>query len=281
MSTFALTIVLLAAVLHATWNAMVKAAGDRALTLAAVACMHGLTGVAFIIASGGSPADAYWPGIIISTLIHYAYYALIFQAYKLGDLSQVYPISRGMAPALVALGTYLIIGETLPAEGIVGLLLVTLGIGMLALQKRASADGKTLGFAALLGVSIAAYSVTDGLGVRWSHNPFTYIGWMFLLESPVLFAIMWQRRRTGVAFDRRTFGIGLIGGLCSVIAYATVLYAKTFAPIGAVSAVRESSVIMAALIGVVFLGERPWRWRIICAVIVAAGVAVLANSGGH
>lgn len=272
---------LFAAVLHATWNALVKAAGDRALTLAAVAGTHAVAGIGFIVASGGSPADAYWPAVLISTLIHYAYYALIYQAYKLGDLSQVYPISRGMAPALVAMGTYAMIGETLPAAGIVGLALVTLGIAMLALQKRTSADSRTIGFAALLGLSIASYSVADGLGVRWSNNPFSYIGWLFLLESPVVFAILWQRRRVGIAFNRRTFGIGIIGGLCSVVAYATVLYAKTFAPIGAVSAVRESSVIIAALIGVVFLGERPWGWRLICALIVAAGVALLATSGGH
>ncbi len=280
LSTFALTIVLFAAVLHASWNALVKAAGDRALTLAAVACAHAITGVVFLTLTNAD-TNVYWPSVISSTLVHYAYYMLIFQAYRHGDLSQVYPISRGMAPALVTLGTYLTIGEELSTRGLLGLGLVTLGIGLLAIQKRGPTDGNTLTFAVLLGLSIATYSVADGLGMRWSGDPLAYMGWLFLLESPVLLAILWQRRRTGVTFDRRTFLIGLVGGACSVTAYATVLYAKTIAPIGAVSAVRESSVVIAALIGVVFLGERPWAWRISCAVIVAAGVAMLASSGGH
>lgn len=280
LSTFALTIVLFAAVLHASWNALVKAASDRALTLAAVTCAHAITGVVFLALSGAD-TNVYWPSVIISTLVHYVYYALIFQAYRYGDLSQVYPVSRGMAPALVTFGAYLLIGEELSTRGLLGLGLVTLGIGLLAIQKRRPADGHALTFAVLLGFSIATYSVADGLGMRWSGDPLAYMGWIFLLESPVLLAILWQRNRTGTGFDRRTFGIGLIGGACSVAAYAIVLYAKTIAPIGAVSAVRKSSVVIAALIGVIFLGERPWGWRIACAVVVAAGVALLASGGGH
>lgn len=277
LSTFALSIVLAAAILHATWNALVKSASDRALTLAAVAAMHALSGVVLLALAPDRLAIS-WPAMFGSTLIHYLYYALMFQAYRHGDLSQVYPISRGMAPALVAMGTYLAIGETLSAAGIVGLAMITIGIGLLALQRGAAeANPRAIGFAALLGLSIASYSVTDGLGMRFSASPFAYMGWLFLLESPVVIWILMQRRRSAVAFDARMFGIGLVGGLCSVVAYGVVLYAQTIAPIGAVSAVRESSVIIAALIGVVFLGERPWLGRLVCAVIVVAGVVLLAS----
>ncbi len=124
MSSFALTLVLSAAVLHAGWNALVKGATDRAVAIAAVATMHGVCGavlIAISIARGEPPAHASWSLIAISTLVHYLYYILMFQAYRLGDLSQVYPISRGMAPALVALGAYLIIGEQLEPLGWAGL----------------------------------------------------------------------------------------------------------------------------------------------------------------
>ncbi|MEQ1950408.1 EamA family transporter [Mesorhizobium yinganensis] len=276
MSAFALTLVLSAAVLHASWNALVKAASDRALTIAAVAAMHAVGGIILILI-GDTPAVASWPLIAASTLIHYAYYVLLFQAYRLGDLSQVYPISRGMAPAVVALGTYLIIGENLTPLGWAGLAAISLGIFFLAIQRGAAhADRRAVGVALLLGLTIAGYSIADGIGVRLSQAALGYIGWLFLFESPVLFAILWQRRRKAVAFDWRVFGIGMIGGVFSVAAYATVLYVKTFAPIGAVSAIRESSVVIAALIGLVFFGERPWLGRLISAVIVAAGVITLA-----
>ena len=278
LSAFALTLVLSSAFLHATWNALVKAAPDRALTLAAVALMHAVAGLVLILISP-PPAMASWPSIAASTIIHYAYYALLFQAYKLGDLSQVYPISRGMSPALVAFGAFLFVGETLSPMGWAGLAAVTGGICLLALQRGAAhADRRAVGVAVLLGLSIGAYSVADGIGVRLADTPTGYIGWLFLLESPIFFAIFWDRRRNAIALDRRAFALGLIGGLFSVIAYAVVLYAKTIAPLGAVSAVRESSVIIAAMIGLIFFKERPVFGRLLSAAIVAAGVIALAAS---
>ena len=279
MSSFALALVLSAALLHATWNALVKAAPDRALTLAAVALMHAIAGVALILVSP-LPAMASWPSSAASTIIHYAYYALLFQAYRLGDLSQVYPISRGMSPALTGFGAFLFIGESLSPLGWAGLAAVTAGICLLALQRGAAhADRRAVGVAILLGLSIGAYSVADGIGVRLAETPTGYIGWLFLLESPVFFAIFWDRRRNAIALDRRAFAFGMVGGLFSVIAYGVVLYAKTIAPLGAVSAVRESSVIIAAMIGLIFFGERPVIGRLVSAAIVAAGVVTLAFSG--
>jgi drug/metabolite transporter (DMT)-like permease len=278
MSSFALALVLSAALLHATWNALVKAAPDRALTLAAVALMHAMAGLALIVVSP-IPAMASWPSIAASTLIHYAYYALLFQAYRLGDLSQVYPISRGMSPALVAFGAFLIVGEALSPLGWAGLAAVTAGICLLALQRGAvHADRRAVGVAVLLGLSIGAYSVADGIGVRLAETPTGYIGWLFLLESPVFLFVFWGRRRSRIKIDRRAFALGMLGGLFSVIAYGVVLYAKTIAPLGAVSAVRESSVVIAALIGLIFFGERPVLGRLLAAFIVAAGVIALAAS---
>ena len=265
--------------MHASWNALVKGAADRALTLAAVASMHAIGGFILILISE-PPAVASWPSIAISTVIHYAYYFLLFQAYRLGDLSQVYPISRGLAPALVALGTFMLIGETLTPLGWAGLAAISLGIGMLALQRGAAhADPRAVFVAVLLGLTIAAYSVADGLGVRYSQSPTGYMGWLFLLEAPVVLYVLAPRLRKRHRIDPKVFGIGMIGGALSVLAYGVVLYAKTIAPIGAVSAVRESSVIIAALIGLFFFGERPWLGRLASAGVVALGVIALAMAG--
>lgn len=278
MSLSALGIVLFAAFLHAGWNALLKATTDRAAILAAVAGAHVAIGVG-MIAWYAPPAIASWPMLLTSTVVHYGYYLLLFQAYKHGDLSQVYPISRGMAPALVSLGAVLLIDETLPAWGCFGLGLVSFGICLLALQGGAiKARPQTFVIALALGSLIAVYSVADGIGVRWSTSPFGYIGWLFVLEAPVPLVIVGSRWRNGGRFDRRVIVAGLIGGGCAAVAYGLVLYVKTFAPLGAVSAVRESSVIIAALIGVVVFGERPWRGRLIAAGFVAVGIVFLALS---
>lgn len=278
MSLFALSIVLFAALLHASWNAMVKAGGDRALILAGVALSHALAGAALILLSE-PPARESWPALIVSTLVHYAYYALLFQAYRLGDLSQVYPISRGLAPMLVAVGAFLLIGESLPPLAWTGLIAVSLGIWLLSLRPQGvEVDRRAVVVAVVLGLAIASYSVADGIGVRLAGDPTGYMGWLFLFEAPVVFAVLGPRILRRGAIDPRTFALGMLGGLFAVTAYGLVLYAKTIAPIGVVSAVRESSVVIAALIGVILLGERPWKKRIVAALIVATGVVALAAS---
>ncbi len=278
MSTLALGIVLFSALLHASWNAVLKAVDDRAAILGAVSLMHVLAGIVLISLSP-IPDPASWPAIFISTVVHYGYYLLLFSAYRHGDLSQVYPISRGIAPALVAISAYLLLGEDLGTVGWAGLAAVSFGIFLLALQRGAvHATGNAIGLALMLGLCISVYSVADGIGIRQAGTPTGYMGWLFLCELPVSIAIALQRRRIGGHFSPRTLVLGMIGGLFAVTAYGLVLYVKTIAPLGAVSAVRESSVIIAALIGLVFFGERPWRGRLIAAVVVAAGVVALSSA---
>lgn len=276
MSIFAVGIVLFSALLHAGWNALLKAVDDRAGVLGAVSFVHAATGLV-LIALSPAPDPASWPYIFLSTVVHYGYYLLLFRAYRHGDLSQVYPISRGLAPAFVATSAFLILGEDLGPQGWAGLGAISLGICLLAVQRGAAkADPATLGLAIVLGLCIGTYSVADGIGVRQSGTAMGYIGWLFLCEAPVPLAIALHRRRSREKIARRTLLLGLMGGLFAVLAYALVLYAKTIAPLGAVSAIRESSVIIAALIGVVIFGERPWKGRLLAALIVAAGVVALS-----
>ncbi|MBI1384665.1 MAG: hypothetical protein GC150_07120 [Rhizobiales bacterium] len=276
MSSFALALVLFAAVMHASWNAMVRGGGDRGLVLAGIAATHALAGLA-IIAVVPAPRVESWPYLITSALVHYVYYWLLFRAYREGDLSQVYPISRGLSPALVTLGAMALIGETLPPLGLAGVALISSGIGLLAFSSRRKGRAP-MWFAVALGLTIALYSVADGIGIRSSGSVLGYIGWLYLAEAVVPAVVVGRRWATRVTMAPRVLAISIAGGVLSFTAYGIVLYAKTIAPIGAVSAVRESSVIIAALIGVFVFGERPAGMRLLAAVVVAAGVVALASS---
>ncbi|MCB1479476.1 MAG: hypothetical protein R3D43_13985 [Tepidamorphaceae bacterium] len=278
MSLFALSIVLVAAFLHALWNALVKGSSDKGLMLAGVAAAHTVFGLVavFLVAP---PDPASWPYLIASVIIHWGYYALLFQAYRFGDLSQVYPISRGMAPALVSLCAFLVIGETMPPAGIAGLVAVSFGICMLALLRgAANADRRAVMVAMVLGCTIAIYSVVDGIGIRLAGSTLGYIAWLSFSEFPITMWVLYGRRKRNEHFPVKRFAKGMVGGLFSIFAYGIALYAATIAPLGAVSAVRESSVIIAALIGLVVFRERPWLGRLIAAAIVASGVILLAVS---
>lgn len=273
---FALVLILCAAVLHALWNAIIKGAADRMVTMGLINLGHGVLGVAMVL-SFAPPVAASWPLIAASTGIHFFYYAFLLYAYKHGDLSQVYPIARGVAPVLVTLGALIFLGEALPPGGWVGVMVISLGIGVVFLARGgAEASGKAIIFAVLTGVTIASYSVVDGAGVRASEAPLGYIGWLFVFECMAGFGFLYLRRSRLRTLPAGVWVAGLIGGIVSAVAYGLAIYAQTLTSLGAVSAIRESSVVIAALIGVCWFGERPWKLRLVAAGVVAAGVILLA-----
>jgi drug/metabolite transporter (DMT)-like permease len=279
----ALAIVLLAAVLHAVWNAMIKASGDRAVSLGLIALGHTLLGgVATLFVP--LPSAAAFVFILASTVVHCLYYLLIFHAYRLGDLSLVYPIGRGSAPVLVTLGAFLALGETIPAGGWAGVFAVSCGVLLVTWRGGRHAPPRSLEassrpailLALATGATIASYSVIDGVGARTAGDTATYVAWLFLFEG-VIFAWFLATRPLDFATLRaRSWAIGLAGGFISAAAYGLAIHAKTIAPIGLVSALRETSVIFAAGIGVVLLGERPWQPRLLAAAVVAAGIVLIA-----
>jgi drug/metabolite transporter (DMT)-like permease len=272
---FALSLVLTAALLHAIWNALIKGASDRLLALGLIAAGHVTVGVVLIVLFA-PPAPAAWPFIALSTVIHFFYYAFLLNSYRLGDLSHVYPISRGIAPVLISFGALIFAGENLPPAAWGAVFIVSFGIIILAWGGgRGSTGTKAVGAALLTGAMIASYSVVDGMGVRVSQSPLGYIGWLFFFEIYVAGYILWRQRARLAALPARTWVIGLSGGFLSAAAYGLVIFAKNIAPFGAVSAVRETSVIVAALIGIILFKERPWGRRLIAAAIVAAGIVLL------
>lgn len=273
-------LVLLAAFLHAGWNALVKTAADRLLIISAVAFAQCLTGL-LVIPFVPAPDPASWPAIACSTLFHYLYYTFLYHAYRFGDLSQVYPLARGLSPLLVAMGAAIFGREFLSLPAIIGVIITSTGIASIAFFQKSSLkeNPAALFFAIGTGVIIAGYTVADGIGVRSSGSPFGYIAWLFFLELPVVLFVYHRRRGKMVKLLRRDWKQFVGTGVSSVIAYGIVIFAVNYAPMAAVSALRESSVIMAALIGTVFLGEQPWTQRVAAAVVVAGGVAMITGGG--
>jgi len=275
MSPFIIAIILSAAVLHAVWNAIVKTAADRTTTLGLVALGHVLPGAVMVVLLPLPSAESF-PYIIASTVVHFGYFWFLGRAYHHGDLSVVYPIARGIVPALVSLWAMLFLGEVLPPLVWAGIGLIITGI----LLSNWSALRAGIGTTALLlslgtGLCISIYSLVDGVGVRLSQNTLGYWAWGALLHIFIAGFTGWRRRVILAHLPLRVWAVGLAGGMVSMTAYGMVLYAKNFAPLGVVSALRETSVIFATLIGFFWLKEGNWKRRLGAAVLMVIGIATI------
>lgn len=282
LDTGVLLLVLLAAVLHASWNALVKAGEDKLVMQTLVISVHGFLAMPLLLFLP-LPDPASWPFLAASAVIHFGYYAGVIGAYRHGDLSQVYPIARGSAPALVALGAWAIAGERLSAWELLGVFVVSLGIISLTGLPRRGRDGretKAILFALLTGLTIASYTLADGLGVRNSGHALSYILWLFALEAiPLTAFTCWRRRGRIVAAFAPHLRNGVVGSLLSGLAYGIVIWAMSVGPMAHIVALRETSVLIAAAIGSRLLSEPFGRRRIAASAVVAAG-ALLLETGG-
>ncbi|CTQ56309.1 phosphonate utilization associated putative membrane protein [Roseibium album] len=275
MTTGVALIVLTAALFHAVWNALVKGAEDRVIMLGLIALGHIPAGL-LLVFMFPLPNPSVWPWLVASVVVHWGYFWLLNVAYRLGDLSLIYPVARGLAPVLVALIAQVWLGEVLPPLAWAGVILVSIGILVLARDAFTGALPAAGLIAALaVGVSVSAYSLIDGIGVRLSGSAAAYIGWLFSAKILIVLYVFPTRMDRFRAIPAKQLWIGFAGGLVSGAAYALVLYAKTLAPLGLVSALRETSVIFAALIGVIWFREGPRGRRILASVIVSAGIVVI------
>lgn len=277
MEPLVIVMVLTAAVMHAVWNAFIKIGDDRLMTLAVVMAMSGLLGP-ILLFMGPPPAVESWPYIGLSIVIHSAYYYLLIRAYDVGDLSHTYPLARGSAPLLVAGGAALFAGEELGIGELAGVAVICAGIFSLMLSGRFGSrrDPRLILYPLATGVAIAGYTVTDGLGVRLSGSPPGYIGWLFVLEAmPITVFALARRRAKAFVFLRNDWKPTLFGGALAFAAYALVIWAMSLGAMAHVSALRETSVVIAALIGTRMLGEPFGRRRVLAAATVAAGVVLL------
>lgn len=268
-----MSLVLLGAALHATWNVIIKAGSDKQLDTLLVIC-----GAAIIAPLAlpfvPTPAKASWPYLGASVAIHFGYFTLVALAYRTGDLSYAYPIMRGSAPLLTALVAAVTIREPLSVGAWMGIGLISAGI--LALTGDSWRSGRfpfaSTVFGLLNAVVIMAYTIVDGLGVRLSGNAPSYIVWLFLfIPLPLLSFTLLTRPRAFRTQFRLHWKAGLVGGLCTAASYGVALWAMTLVPIALVAGLRETSVIFGTVFACFFLKEQFGAVRYVAAALVTAG----------
>ncbi len=270
-------IVLMAALLHASWNAIVKMNGDRVLFMAVMMAGSGLVALIATLFLP-FPAPESWPYIATSVGLHIGYPLFLLMAYKFGDLSHVYPLARGSAPLIVALVSVLYIGETLSSQAMIAVLIMAFGIMSLSLTRGAQDlwNPQAVFFALGTGLFIAAYTLTDGIGARLAGSAHSYTAWMMGLEGlPFIAYILITRRARALPQIARVWKTAVLMGLMSLVAYWSVIWAMTVAPIALVAAVRETSIIFALLFGVFFLKEKLSLLKLASTFMTLFGVVLL------
>lgn len=269
--------VLGAGLLHAGWNALLKASpgGDALLDTASVVAggaLCALAAAAFL----PPPSRAAWPYLAVSACLQTAYYLTLVQAYRSGDLSFAYPLMRGAAPLIVAVLGLLLLRELPSASLTLGILLVSLGIVSIAFVGQPAHPPAAARWALATAVLIAAYTLVDASGVRASGHPAGYVSWLLVAQAiPFLTWVAARRGRAALHYVRGKALFGLTCGACSLAAYGIVLWAMTQAPVAAVAALRETSVLFAALIGSLWFKERFGPLRLAGALCVVLGIAAL------
>jgi drug/metabolite transporter (DMT)-like permease len=278
MDSLVFAAVLFAAACHAGWNASIKRGSDPLASTVAISLGAALVSLV-VLPVVGLPARAAWPWLIASVVIHLVYFAALIESYRSGDMGQVYPIARGAAPLMTATATTALIGERLGLAGWLGIALLAAGVLLLSLRggrDLARLDRRAVGFALLTAVNICAYSVVDGVGARLAGSANAYSVALFIGIGPVMALYALARSGAKAASDARRLRLtGLAGGASQLGSYGIVIWAMTLAPIAIVAALRETSVLFGALIAVVVLREPLRPGRIVAALLIVAGLALI------
>ncbi len=268
--------VLGAAFLHASWNALLKsAAGEPTLDTALIVAGSSIVG-ACVLPLLAFPVRAAWPYIAMSTVIHFAYYITLAGAYRRGDLSFAYPLMRGVAPLIVTVLGIVFLHEAPTLQAAIGIVMISFGILTIAWFAGGGHTLAAAGWALANAMIIALYTLVDGAGARASGDPLAYVTWLVTLEGlPFLAWVIHTRGAPSLRYWRLRWRRGIAGGAASLAAYAIVLWAMTRAPVAVVAALREVSVVFAALIGTLALKEGFGWKRIAGAAGVVVGIAAL------
>lgn len=279
MHTAIVLLVLLSALLHASWNAFLHLSDDRVWLL-------GIMSIPYLVVSSVGvvvlplPAPASWPYIAASVVLEFAYCLSLIRAYRSGDFGQIYPIARGLSPLLVFIGALVFAHEALKPLAAAGVALVSAGIVSLAFRRGMHFSGESVPFALLTGFFIASYSVVDGIGARLAGNGFSYVMWVYLLWNVPQFLLVWHWRGGaaglfGSRAQRPQVFKGMLAGVLALVAYALVIEAFRYLPIAMVSALRELSSIFAVLIGWLFMHETLSRRRVMACALVTVGAILI------
>ncbi|MFC8241388.1 EamA family transporter [Streptomyces chartreusis] len=280
MTPLVTSAVLLAAVTHAGWNAIAHKITDKLVGFTLIAGGGVLIGLV-LMPFGSFPAARAWPYLLASAFIHIVYFALLMKSFRLGDFGQAYPIARGTAPLVVAVFAAVFAHEVPNGWGAAGIALSCAGLTGVALWglRGRRPNWAAIGAALATGLTIAAYTVVDGLGVRASGSSLGYIAWLMAIEGLAIPAYAVWRWRGGTLAELRPFAwLGLLGAALSVAAYALVLWAQTKAELAPISALRESSILVGAAIGAVVFKERFGAPRIAAAGLLVVGIALMLHA---
>ena len=269
-----LSLVLFAAFLHAAWNALLRSGADRLWSMT-IMCVAVASASAIAALFLPLPALESWPYAVLSAVLHVGYNLFLVRSYRAGDMGQTYPIARGSSPVLITLYASIFAGEQVSANALLGIGLVSAGIISLAFKGR-KVSMPQLPYALGTGSFIAAYSVTDGIGARLSGTPVAYTVWMCVIWGvlmPPVYILLRDAR--SLITPRPGFITAFMGGLVSLLAYGIIIYAMSGAPMGAVSALRETSVLFAVLISHFFLGEALTVRKMLACGVIAAGTMLI------
>ncbi|MEV5885229.1 EamA family transporter [Streptomyces sp. NPDC052020] len=270
-------VVLAAAVLHAVWNAMAHRIPDKLVGFALINCAYTLCAAVLVCLTPFPPPGA-WPFLAASAALEVASQLFLLRAYQLGDFGQMYPLARGVAPLLVAVASVTVLGGTLtPLQG-TGVLLVSGGLAALALASGGLGRARlpAVGAAVGTGLIIAAYTLVDSAGVRRGGDVLSYVAWLFLCQGPVLPLIALARRRRALLTRMRpVLGTGLAGGVLSMTAYGLVIWAQAHGNVATVAALRETGILIAAVIATVFFREPFGRLRLAAGAVALTGIVLM------
>ena len=280
MDPLVFAVVLGSALCHATWNALIKIEGDRLVAMALLNVASAICAIPLIV-WGGVLKPEVIPWVVVSGALHTTYFLMLIAAYRVGDLSHVYPIARGSAPLLVAVVAAVFIGERLPLAGIAAIVLISIGIISLTVLARKTHTiwGPATFWALAIGIMISIYTVVDGVAVRLNGDVLPFTGWLFVAgATPIILMAIVSRGRLIAELTPRQWRNGLGAGGLAFTSYTLVIWGFSRAPVAYVSALREVSVIIAAIIGTRLMGEPFGRARIVAAATVALGAVLLQST---
>jgi drug/metabolite transporter (DMT)-like permease len=275
MTLFVFLSVIGAAFLHALWNALIKTGSRKLTAILILTLVQGVFGLA-VGMTRAFPEPHVWWWLLGSGVFHSAYKLFLGYAYEHGDLSRVYPIARGAAPMLVLVASFLLLSDPIAGMEYLGVVILGLGILMMARGVFTSAESTKLVPLALGSAAMTAgYSIVDGLGARAAGDAVTYVAWLFVMDAvfftPICIAL---NGRDVLRADAKTWGLNAVAAMASYAAYAIAVWAMTQAPIALVTALRETSILFAVLIGWLIFGDKMDRQKAIAAGLIVLGVVL-------
>ncbi|MFF2494282.1 EamA family transporter [Agromyces sp. NPDC058064] len=281
MSGLVLAAVLGAAVLHGTWNALAKAIPARLVSSALIGLVYLLVGAVGCLVLPFPPA-AVWPYLLVSAAVQTLYLVLLTAAYARSEFSRAYPLTRGVAVLGITLISTTFLGERMTPAQLIGVAVVAAALFALSWSPKGRGGATGTLMTVAVGVTVTAYSVIDGMGVRLSGEPFAYASWLFLLQGltlPIVCLVLARDRREMLRGMRRHAPVGALGGVLSLVAYTIVVWAQSLAPLAVVSALRETGVLAAGAIGYFVFREPFSRWRMAATVFAVSGIVAIRLGG--